>query len=87
MSDLHAAMAGASYLGLEPLVELDDMRVLHSLQHLHLIVYHLLVALDILLEDDLDSAFAFRAVCLADYAICSSAECLSESVFGSGAVV
>lgn len=76
-----------SYLGLEPLVELDDVRVLHSLQHLHLIVHHLLIALDILLEDDLDSAFALRAVCLADYAISSSAKCLSESVFGSGGIV
>lgn len=76
-----------SYLRLEPLMKLDNMRMLHSLQHLHLIVYHLFIALDILLEDDLDSAFALRAVCLADYAICSCAECLSESIFGSGAVV
>ena len=28
--------------------------MLHSLQHLQLVVYHFLVALDIFLEDDLD---------------------------------
>jgi hypothetical protein len=65
-------------------MELDNMWMLHSLQHLHFVVHHLLVALDILLENNLDSALALRPVCLADYAICTSTKCLSESIFGSG---
>lgn len=65
-------------------MKFDNMPMLHSLQHLHLVVHHLLVALDILLENDLDSALALRPVCLAHYAICSSAEGLSEPILISG---
>lgn len=61
------------------------MWMLHSLQHFHFVVHHLLIAFDILLENNFDSALALRAVGLADYAICTSAECLSESIFGSKA--
>jgi hypothetical protein len=65
-------------------MEFDNMPMLHPLQHLHLVVHHLLVALDILLEDDLDSALALRPVCLAHYAICTSPEGLSEPILVSG---
>ena len=56
------------------------MRVLHALQHLQLVVDHLLVPADVLLEDDLDGDLALGAVGLADDAIGSSTQRLSEAV-------
>jgi hypothetical protein len=61
-------------------VELDNVRVLHFLQHFQLVVDHLLVAADILLQDDLDCDLAVRAVSLTDDTISSSAQCLSKLV-------
>jgi hypothetical protein len=61
-------------------VKLDNVRVLHALQHLQLVVDHLLVAAHILLQDDLDSDLALRAVCFPDDTVGSGAECLSEAV-------
>jgi hypothetical protein len=57
------------YLGLEPFVELDNVRVMHARQHRHLVVHHRLVALDTLLQDDLDGALAVRPVGLSHDAI------------------
>lgn len=65
---------------LEPVVEFDDVRVLQALQHLQLVVHHLLVAPHILLEDDLDRDLALRTVGLADNAICARAQRLAEAV-------
>jgi hypothetical protein len=73
--DVHAA-----YPRLEPVVELDDVRVLHLLQHFQLVVDHLLVAANILLQDDLDRDLAIRAVGLANDSIGSGAQRLSELV-------
>lgn len=61
-------------------MELDNVRVLHALQHLQLIVHHLLVAPDIFLQDDFDSDLAFRALGLSDNAVCSSTQCFAEPV-------
>jgi len=61
-------------------VELDNVRVLHALQHLQLIVHHLLVATDVLFQDDLNSDLALGAVGLADDAISAGAQRLSEAV-------
>jgi hypothetical protein len=61
-------------------MELDNVRMLHALQHLQLIVHHLLVAADILLQDDLDGDLALGTVSLPDNPICASAQCLSEAV-------
>lgn len=61
------------------------MRVPQALEHLQLIVDHLLIALDILLEDDLHRNLALRAVRLAHNSVCASAERLAETVLGSGA--
>jgi len=61
-------------------VELDNVRVLHALQHLQLVVDHLLVPADVLLEDDLDGDLALGAVGLADDAIGSGTQRLSEAV-------
>ena len=61
------------YPRFEPVVELDNMRVLHPLQHLQLVVDHLLVSANILLQDDLDGDLAFGAVSFPDDTICSSA--------------
>jgi hypothetical protein len=61
-------------------VKLDNVRVLHALQHLQLVVDHLLVAAHILLQDDLDSDLALGAVCFPDDTVGSGAKCLSEAV-------
>ena len=53
-------------------MELDNVGVLHLLQHFQLVVYHLLVTADILLQDDLDGDLAIWAVGLADDTIGSS---------------
>lgn len=45
-------------------MESDNVLVLHSLQQHHLIVHHLFIAFDILLEDDLDSVSLAIAFCL-----------------------
>ena len=59
------------------------MRVLKPLEHVELIVNHLLIALDVLLQDDLDSHLARGAVCLTNYSIGTSAKGPTESVFRS----
>jgi hypothetical protein len=61
-------------------MELDNVRVLHALQHLQLIVYHLLVSADVLLQDDFDGDLALGAVSLADDTICAGSQRLSEAV-------
>jgi hypothetical protein len=50
------------------------------MQHFHLIVNHLFVALDILLEDDLHSDLAIWAVCLANDTVGACAEGAWEAV-------
>lgn len=59
------------------------MWVLHPLQHLHLIVNHLLVAFNVLLEYNLHGNLSVRAVCFPYDAICAGAQRLPEAVFGS----
>ncbi len=56
------------------------MWVLHALQHLELIVHHLLVALDILLQDDLDRDLAGWTIGFPHDAICSCSQGPSEFV-------
>jgi hypothetical protein len=58
------------------------VRVMHARQHRHLIVYHRLVALDTLLQDDLDGALALRPVGLAHDAIGAGAECAAKVILG-----
>lgn len=50
-------------------MELDNVWVVHALQHRHLIPDHLLVALDALLQYYLDSTFALWAICFTDNAV------------------
>jgi hypothetical protein len=59
------------------------MRVLELLQHLELVIDHLLITLDISLEDDFYSDLAGRAVGLTNNSICSSTEGSTELVLGS----
>jgi hypothetical protein len=61
-------------------VELDNVRVLHALQHLQLVVHHLLVAADVLLQNNLDGNLALGAVSLADDSIRAGTQRLSEAV-------
>lgn len=67
---------------LEPVHKADDVGVLDALQHVQLVPNHLLVALDVLLQDDLNSHLARGAVALSDNAIGAGAEGLAESVLG-----
>ena len=64
----------------EPIVEPDNVRVSQPLQQVQLIHHHLFVALDVLLQDDLDRNLALRAVGLADNAICACTERPPHSV-------
>lgn len=61
-------------------MELDNVRVLHALKHFQLVVYHLLVASHVLLQDDLDCDLALWAIGLSNDAIGTGAECLSEAI-------
>ena len=73
----------AAYPRLEPVDEAHNVRVLQALQEVQLIVHHALVALDVLLQDDLDGDLALRRVGLADDAIGAGAEGAAELVLGS----
>jgi hypothetical protein len=57
------------------------MWVLHPLQHLHLIVDHLLIALYILLKDDLHGNLALGPICLANDAVRACTKGASEAIF------
>ena len=63
------------------------LRMFHALQHLQLVVHHLLIALDVLLEDDLDCHLAIGAVGLAHNAVRAGAERLAKAVARSATAV
>ncbi len=71
------------YLRLEPVMKPNDIGMLHSLQQHHLIIYHLLVTLHILLEDDLDRVSFPTAFCLSNNPVRSCAKCPTKSILGS----
>lgn len=71
-----------AYPRLEPVDKLDNVRMLELLEHLELVVDHLLVTLDISLQDNLDGHLARGAVSLTNNAICSSTESSTESILG-----
>lgn len=56
--------------------------MLQFLQHVEFVVDHLLVSLDVLLENDLDSDLAGRAVSLSDNSIGAGTQSSAKSVFG-----
>lgn len=56
------------------------MRVLQALQHRKLVIDHLLVTLDVLLQDALDGNLASRTVCLTNDSIGTSTESASEHI-------
>jgi hypothetical protein len=56
--------------------------MLELLKHLKFVIDHLLIALDVSLEDNLDSDLAGRAIGLTNDSICSSTEGSTESVLG-----
>lgn len=64
----------------EPVNKLDNVRVSQSLQHVELVVHHLLVAFDILLQNDLDGDLASRPLGLANDAIGAGAESATKPV-------
>ena len=57
---MKCSVSCVSHPGLEPIKELDNVRVLEALEHLQLVVDHLVIALYVLLQDDLDGAFSLR---------------------------
>lgn len=70
----------STHSGLEPIDELDDVRMLQPLQHGKLVIDHLLIAFDVLFQDDFDGNLASRAIRLANDAISASAKSASELV-------
>ena len=71
------------YLRLEPVMEPNNIGMLHSLQQYHLVIYHLLITLYILLEDDLDRVSFPTAFCLSNNPVRSCAKCPTKSILGS----
>ena len=67
---------------LEPVDEFHDMRMIQSLQHLQLLIDHLLVSFDILLQNYLDCHFVSVKVCFAYNAVGACSECSTELVLG-----
>ena len=59
------------------------MGVLEALEHLQFVIDHLVVAFDVLLQDDLDGAFSLGRLCFSDNAVGASSECLAKLVLGS----
>lgn len=72
--------AEQTYPRLEPVDKFDNVGVAQPLEDLELVVDHLLVAFDALLQDDLDSDLAGWALGLANDAICSGAKSSTEPV-------
>ena len=56
------------------------MWMIQLLEHLQFIIDHLFIALDALLENDLDGAFLASVLGLSNDAICSSSQCPPESI-------
>ena len=61
-------------------MELDNVWMLHSLQHFQLVVDHLLVSAHILLQDNFDSNLALGAVRFPDDTVGPCSQCLSKAV-------
>jgi len=79
---LRQAICGGAYSRLEPVLELDNVRVLQALEHLQLVVHHAFIALHILLEDNLDGHLAVRRLGFPDNTVSTGAERSTEPVFG-----
>jgi hypothetical protein len=74
--------ADRAHLGLKPFIESDNVWMVHITQHFHLVVHHLFVASNILLQDYLHGALALWTVRLAHNSVGASAKSLAESVVG-----
>ena len=68
---------------LEPIDKANDMGMVQPLEHLQLVIHHLLVALHVLLQDNLDGDLARGAVGLPDDAIGTSTQSPTEFVSAS----
>lgn len=72
-----------TYPRFEPILKLDDMRVVEALEHLQLVEDHALVAPDVLLQDDLDgNSLAIGPICLSDNPIGPRAEGPPKTILG-----
>lgn len=83
LPSLRVPCSDLAYPRLEPVDELHDVLVLQPLKHLQLVVHHLLISLDISLQDDLDGYLAKRAIGFAHGAIGTGTKGSAESIFGS----
>lgn len=81
------AYRAAAYPRLKPIDKANDVRVLQALQEVELVVHHALVALDVLLQDNLDGHLAVRGVGLPNDAIGAGTEGATESVLCSSGLV
>lgn len=74
----------AYYLRFEPVYKVDNAGVMEGLQHLQLIVDHLLISADILLQNDFDGDHSGGGgLSLPDNTICSCTKRSSKSIRGS----
>ena len=74
-------MPREAHLRFEPVDERDDVGVLKGLEHLKLIVDHVFISTNVLLEDDLDChLLAVGGVSLANDTVCACTQCSSELV-------
>lgn len=62
----------------------NDVRVFHLLEQHHLVIHHLFVSSDILLEYDFDSVSLSITFSLAHDAIRSGPQCSAKPVLGPG---
>ena len=75
-------ITGTAHLGLEPINEMNNVRMVQLLQQVQFIIDHAFVAPNIALQDNFDCNFARRAVCLADNTICSCTQSPPEPIQG-----
>ena len=74
----------AYYLRFEPVDKMDNAGVVEGLQHLQLVVDHLLIPTDILLQDDFDGDLpSDGGLGLPDNTICSCTKRSAKSIRGS----
>lgn len=74
-------MPREAHLRFEPVDERDDVGVLEGLEHLKLIVDHVFISANVLLENDLDcDLLAVGGVSLANDTVCACTQCSSEFV-------
>lgn len=83
---MHNFTNWVTYPRLEPVVKLDDVRVMKALQHCKFIINHLLIAFDILFQNNFHRDLSRGRICFANNSIGPSTKCPSETILRSKTV-